>query len=236
MAKKPTAADVGMFAAAEISADPAPDAAAPVTEMPVPVAEVTDPVEGLASAETEEPAAAPAEAQPAEISADPAPDAAEPAAEVTDPVEGPASDETEEPVASPAAAPPADAAADPAPDAVAFAADAAAAESLVTANAGPPVSDPALASVQLAPKPKLDMARLRRLIADIEGHNNPLHRQQLRARLEADEGLVIDERNSAVTTHLAMAGVRTSCTAGVWQGLANWCSAARRKILAGEAE
>ncbi|RIA01348.1 hypothetical protein D1122_01415 [Cereibacter sphaeroides] len=194
MGKKSTATEAELLAAtAKISADPAPDAGAPVGETPAPAAEATAPVDGSASAETQEPAAAPADAPPVAAQAAPAPDAAEPVAEAT-------------------------------------------AASSVAANAEPPASDPALASVQLAPKPKLDMARLRRLIADIEGHNNPLHRAQLRARLEADEGLVIDERHSAVTTHLAMAGVRTSCTAGVWAGLTNWCSAARRKILAGEAE
>lgn len=102
---------------------------------------------------------------------------------------------------------------------------------------GETITDDTLARAAAKPKPllKLDAARLRRLIADIEANSAPHLRDALVARLVAEEGLVIDERNAAVTTHFAMAGVRTSCTAGVHAGLTNWCNAARRKILAGEA-
>lgn len=102
---------------------------------------------------------------------------------------------------------------------------------------GETITDATTATKAAKPKPllKLDAARLRRLIADIEANGAPHLREALLARLKADERLVIDERNAAVTTHLSMAGVRTSCTAGRWQGLHNWCAAARRKILAGEA-
>jgi membrane protein involved in colicin uptake len=82
-------------------------------------------------------------------------------------------------------------------------------------------------------KPVLDAGKLRELIAVVEAGNTKLQRLDLVARLELEEGASLEDNGA--TYGVTMAGITASATSGVQGALANWCNAARRKCLSGEA-
>lgn len=101
-----------------------------------------------------------------------------------------------------------------------------------------PTTTPTAAPAPAAPKApkKLNVATLRRLIADIEANNSQLARQGLIDRLFAEEKFRTGTRNDGTgATFVKLAGLEASSSAGMAAALSNWCNAARRKIIEAEA-
>lgn len=82
------------------------------------------------------------------------------------------------------------------------------------------------------PEPRADL--LRRLLADIEAHDHHAHRQGLYERLFA-EGMRVKTDEDGLTT-LRLHGLTEQSTAAMAGALMVWARAARRELLALDAE
>lgn len=82
-----------------------------------------------------------------------------------------------------------------------------------------------------APKAPAETARLQRLAARIEELKD--HRlTDLLVELKDSDDMKLTEKGDV--THISMAGVKASATAGRHMALSNWANAARRRLIQGE--
>lgn len=85
-------------------------------------------------------------------------------------------------------------------------------------------------------KAALDADKLTALAAEIEAKHRT-HFTDLQHRLEAEEGMKLTAiRNGAGGSTCRMAGITATSTSGHHGAVTNWANAARRKLLAMEAE
>ena len=82
------------------------------------------------------------------------------------------------------------------------------------------------------PPPEPRAALLRRLLADIEEHDHHAHRPALFERLQADEGLKVEQDEARIDVTVRLAGLIGHSISGRSAALQNWCRAARQDLLA----